>query len=216
MKTNHHNFRFIYTLALVGFLALTTGCSTMAKSWPAYQGTIIDKDTRSPLSDTVVLASWLGAYSSFLGHGGVACFYMASAKTDDNGRYVLPAWKNEKERGKGTEYQTVTLHVYRAGYEYQYVHEKVSTDMEIKLKPFDGSKKDIYENWGKMEVWTRCSGAGESGKARYLFLHAMYEEGMNIANSDEEIRKVKRIESYALDALKSTDAPRFLTVDDLK
>lgn len=87
MKSN----RFLLILVAAIAPLLLHGCySIPVRDWEAMEGVVLDAQTNEPIEGAIVIAHWEGTdrYST------TQCFHSEIAITDENGRYLIPAWRN--------------------------------------------------------------------------------------------------------------------------
>ena len=124
-------------LALV--LALASGCTLML-SGSAMDGRVVDSETGAPIPGALVIVEWKGDIGGPVQSSQV-CFHLEVVRTDEEGRYHVPAWHRRPaadwEGGFfGVRNVEVRTRTYKAGY----LAAVGSSDTDVlRIKPFNGS-----------------------------------------------------------------------------
>jgi len=125
-------------LALV--LALASGCTLML-SGSAMDGRVVDSETGAPIPGALVIVEWKGDIGGPVQSSQV-CFHLEVVRTDEEGRYHVPAWHRRPaadwEGGfYGVRNTEVTRRTYRQG--YTQLRYDPRDRMTILMSPFTGS-----------------------------------------------------------------------------
>lgn len=92
-------------------------------SGPEIRGTVTDMTTGKPVEGAIVIWRWEGRHSVSIADSQHICYRVDLATTDDNGRYLFPAWE---------------------------VHNKDIPDIQGKFDVVRGVYKNGYQWWGTM------------------------------------------------------------------
>ncbi len=104
--------------SLRGFVLICTpllgaGCCLLCpkpiEDWPAEGGLVVDADTGAPIPGAYVIGRWKGYVSS-----QSVCFHAEGRRTDTEGRFELPAWRNTGPF-TNTSYQQYSPRCYLGG-----------------------------------------------------------------------------------------------------
>ena len=93
---------------------LLTGCDYIV-NWPEISGEVYDKETGKPVENAFVIATWWAYWGGTVGGGTTGCMHAEVVRTDANGRYAIPAWKNASDT-KWLQDQRAHLYSYAPGY----------------------------------------------------------------------------------------------------
>ncbi len=195
---------FGFPILLLVLIFLSNGCATMAGSWPAYHGKIVDAQTREPLEGVIVLAAWHGTSSSFA-HSQSGCFHLESSRSDKNGEFVIPEWKDKEKKSRGIMDRYIKFHLYRPGYEYMTLFEETMIEMPVKMEKFSGTLDELFDKGSSIVRWTQCGGAGKYEKNKYQLLKTLYDELKNMEQTKSHSSNLYDIGEGAVRSLLSTD-----------
>jgi len=159
-------------------------------SGPEIRGTVTDVDTGKPIAGAVVIWTWEGMRSMGIADAQHECYRIDFATTDENGRFLFPAWKF---RTKKFPYLRNRYHgpegIYKSGYKW-FVPENGTSGIELQMKSTtelnDTEKAKllarIYSN-------TSCTYANETmtdaTKAQYIqLIRQLRKDVMKLAESN--------------------------------
>jgi hypothetical protein len=167
-----------------GFLLICTtllaaGCCLLCpkpiEDWPAEGGLVVDADTGEPLAGAYVTGRWEGH-----SRGQSSCFHAESTRTDSEGRFAFPAWRNTGPYNT-THYQQFTDGAYLPGYEdvggYTY---------RLKMKRFTGTREERLKYLQDRLPGAWCGEAGASERNLLPYFEAIYREARELAQSDAD------------------------------
>jgi hypothetical protein len=126
--------------------ALASGCTLML-SGSAMEGRVVDSETGAPIPGALVIVEWKGDIGGPVQSSQV-CFHLEVVRTDEEGRYHVPAWHRRPaadwEGGfYGVRNTEVTRRTYRQGYtQLRYDPRDLTT---ILMSPYKGSVNDRLE-----------------------------------------------------------------------
>lgn len=181
------------------FFLLTSGCASSEKEyWPKQEGRVLDATTGKPISDAIVVARWKG----ISGYTNTVCYHVESTTTDKQGRYEIPAWRNDT-RFQNLQDENVVIIPYKAGYE-----ESDRTYKEHSYKqgvyyqqPFEGSREKRLDYLMRVSSATRCGEAKATESNLIPLKQSLYDEAIRIAEKTEYMGKVESL-LFGLESLK--------------
>ena len=138
--------------------ALASGC-TLLLSGSAMDGRVVDSQTGAPIPGALVIVEWKGDIGGPVQSSQV-CFHLEVVRTDEEGRYHVPAWHRRPaadwEGGfYGVRNTEVTRRTYRHG--YTQLRYDPRDRMTILMSPYTGSITDRLEDLAR--TGTRSCGA---------------------------------------------------------
>ncbi|BCO30422.1 hypothetical protein TspCOW1_05250 [Thiohalobacter sp. COW1] len=168
--------------------------------WPKQEGRVLDATTGKPIVDALVVARWKGVS----GYTNTVCYHVESTMTDKQGRYEVPAWRNDT-RFQNLQKEHVEITPFKAGYEESdRTYKEHSYKQGIYyLMNFEGTKAERLDYLLRIPV--ACSSAGYSERNMFDFYLARYKEARNIAVTDKEKEIVTRFKESAASSAISTD-----------
>jgi hypothetical protein len=187
------------TLAVT--LLLVAGCCLLCpkaiEDWPAQQGVVVDADTGEPLAGAYVIGRWRGYVSS---HS--VCFHAEGTRTDSQGRFVFPAWRNTGP------YNTTRYLQYVPG-SYQRGYKETSGRVErMQMKRFTGSREERLQYLHRLATGSACSAqARASNRNLFPFYEAIYREAKELSKTPEEIKDLEWFRYVAASMAIATDTP---------
>jgi hypothetical protein len=152
-------------------------CPKAIEDWPAEQGMVVDADSGEPLAGAYVIGRWRGYVSS---HS--VCFYAEGTRTDSEGRFVLPAWRNTGPYNN-TRYQQYVPRSYQRGYE-----ETSGRVERMQMKRFTGSREERLKYLEGLMRGSACDAAGASQRNMLAYYEAIYQEAKEISETPEELK----------------------------
>jgi len=181
--------RLFTHIALVPMLLSLSfaACSMAPKKivdWPAKEGAVINTETGEPIEGAYVIGHWRG--STF---GKTVCFHAEGTRSDSEGRFVFPAWRNE-DRFNQTSHQYDTTRAYKRGY-----REDGGKTYRISMVPFIGSREERLEYLRALAGG--CHHAGASNRNLYSFYEAIYLEAKSLAVLPAEVKALNSLQ-YAV------------------
>ena len=122
--------------------------------WPLYggpvRGIVIDATTSRPLPDAIVVVKWRGHLGGV--HGPrYPCYHVALARSDGEGKFIVPSWFYDVITGKGPEW-LVSVDAHRTDKPIEYIAYKPGyfipqqpypvgprDDIVVRMQPFVGT-----------------------------------------------------------------------------
>jgi hypothetical protein len=191
---------------VVAFAAAGCGRLPHMLSGARVAGEVVDADTGRPIAGAHVALVWESTIRprGFTGHNArTICYHAAAAVTDTAGRFDIEPWR-EWSTYDVSDADPSAL-VYAAGYvpierltRDPAANPRADTTSErYAMKPFAGSVDERMHMlfWGLAN--RGCAYGGDSQRALYPMLKAIYEEARRSASSPEQI---EQLESFALEA----------------
>jgi len=189
-------------------ILLLSGCCLMCpkavEEWPAEQGVVVDKDTGEPIEGVYVIGHWEGYVG---GHN--VCFHAEGTRTDAQGRFVFPAWRNTGPYNT-TRYQQYAPRPYVRGYKDVGGH---ITRME--MVRFTGTREERLAYLWKMAGST-CNQAGSSKRNLFPFFEAIYLEAKELSKTQEELEKLDKYRYWAAQQAIGVDGDETGSVSEYK
>ena len=183
---------------LAGLLLLTLGCGRSTVEWPGVEGTVVNAETGEPISDAIVIANWYGTG----GWSQTTCFHSESARSDNEGRFTLPAWRNEGRFNKLAN-QYSSARAYKKGYGPDpagWVNER------ILMVPFTGTREERLKYLRRLASSSACdSVAGASLRNLLPLYEAIYQEAKELSNTPEELKDLEWFRYMAADMAIASD-----------
>jgi hypothetical protein len=170
-------FRVRLATVAVTFLFVAGCCLLCPKAiedWPAQQGVVVDADTGEPLAGAYVIGRWRGYVSS-----QSVCFHAEGTRTDSQGRFVLPAWRNTGPYNN-TRYQEFSDYSYLPGYE-----SAGGSNERMRLRRFAGTREERLQSLERMMRGSTCLAAEASERNMLPYYEAIYREVEDLSNSPE-------------------------------
>jgi hypothetical protein len=172
-------------------------------------GQVVDAITREPIAGAHVAFLWESGIipSGFTGHNSRdICYHAAAVVTDQQGRFEIAPWK---------EWSTYDVEVHEPlalVYTRSYVpreivppHDAHGSPNErlttiFSLQPFNGSTDERMHSlfWGLANH--NCFYGGDSQKALYPMLKAIYDESRSIERTEDHSKTVRSIARLAAEA----------------
>ena len=149
-------------------------CPKAIEDWPAQQGMVVDADTGEPLAGAYVIGRWRGYVSS-----QSVCFHAEGTRTDSQGRFVLPAWRNTGPYNN-TSHQQYYSQAYLPGYE-----DVGGRTDRLKMKRFTGTREERLQSLERMMSGAACDAAEASQRNMLPYYEAIYEEAKELSNTPE-------------------------------
>jgi hypothetical protein len=157
-------------------------------------GVVIDSATGQPVPDALVLIKWIG-HTETVHSNNFPCYHAEFAKTDEQGRYHIPAWRMQtKGRAEWIAYihQTgpILAVVYKRGYVMPWRWQ--DNPARVAVEPFQGTIVNRFEYLlgSTYTFLILCEGDARTA----IPLHeAAYQEGVEIATTDSERKLADRL-----------------------
>lgn len=175
------------------FLVLSTTLlplSACALSGGPVAGQVLEEGTQRPIPGVYVVVRWRGELPEFA-DSRMVCYHVASAMTDESGRYQIPAWSKEVEKDwqKRIINKRFIVTAYKAGFG---LPEKPSQKQEIVLMaPFKRPAGERLDFLVRVFGTAGCGSGGESDKNSIPFMRAVYGEALDLGQSIEKKRMVE-------------------------
>lgn len=169
-------------------------------------GVVSDAKSNEPLAGAIIIVHWIGHLSG--SHGPrYPCYYIALARSDENGVFDVPKWKLSRDdgprwyRGMTTDNieEPIETLAYKPGYflERSPVTSAVNKDVSLKMEPFVGS---VQKRLGYLvSPFGRHVMCDADDKALIPLYQAMYDEAKASATTAEELKTA----NYLLVALET-------------
>ena len=187
-----------------GFLLISTtllaaGCCLLCpkaiEDWPAQQGMVVDADTGEPRAGAYVIGRWRGYVSS-----QSVCFHAEGTRTDSEGRFVFPAWRNTGPYNT-TRYQQYVPRSYQRGYK-----ETSGRVERMQMKRFTGSREERLEYLHRLATGSGCDPqAGVSVRNLFPLYEAIYREAKELSETPEELKELEWFRYMAADMAIASD-----------
>jgi hypothetical protein len=175
-------------VALVVMMLSACDLGSLEVSGGPIEGRVTMGDTGKPLSGAIVYVQWIGS----LAHGST-CYHAATATTDSDGLYSIPAWKKPSPYGKLRSPFT-RFRVFKAGMteaENQFGESR-------RLELFKGSRQERLAYLQQAMQRTMCGPASDQTVQRAALpaRKAIYDEAMLIAQTEDEKRTARLLVYY--------------------
>jgi hypothetical protein len=167
---------FVFGLG-IGALLLLPACGFFGEptaEGEALKGRVLELGSDRPVAGAVVLAFWVGEVASLADSSGV-CFHVASATTDEQGRYHTTAWRKQTKFAR-SKHQGVSITAFKPG--YRTIRTSGGT---VYLEPLTGSREEMIKALGDVWSSTGCPNGGESLKNKVPFIDLLRDEVQKIA-----------------------------------
>jgi hypothetical protein len=170
-------------------------CPKAIEDWPAQQGVVVDADTGEPLAGAYVIGRWRGYVSS---HS--VCFHAEGTRTDSQGRFVLPAWRNTGPYNT-TRYQEFSDYSYLPGYE-----SAGGSNERKRLRRFTGTREERLQYLMRVATGSACDAqAGVSVRNLFPLYEAIYREAKELSETPEELKDLEWFRYMAADMAIASD-----------
>lgn len=153
---------------------LLAGCNSQTYKGGAIHGTLIDASSRASIEDAYVAIYWGGWVSSLAATSG-QCLHVGIAKTDADGRFLLPAWDSRKTNVSDV---SAAWFVFKPGYDFQ-IGESSNINGFVPLPEgqYLVNRIDEPDEWIQKMIGRVPSGCGREDnqtlKAQIAFYDAM-------------------------------------------
>jgi hypothetical protein len=186
-------------LLLIGMTCFAAGCCLLCpkaiEDWPAQKGVVVDTDTGEPLAGAYVIGRWRGYVSS---HS--VCFHAEGTRTDSQGRFVLPAWRNTGPYNN-TSHQQYYSQAYFPGYE-----DVGGRTDRLELKRFTGTREERLQSLTRVATGSACDPqAGVSVRNLFPLYEAIYQEAKEMSETPEELKELEWFRYIAVDMAIASD-----------
>jgi len=168
-------------LILILVCALAGGCTLML-SGSAMDGRVVDSETGAPIPGALVIVEWKGDIGGPVQSSQV-CFHLEVVRTDEEGRYHVPAWHRRPavdwEGGfYGVRNVDVIRRTYKSGYlQLKYEPQNVAN---ILMQRFEGTPEQRIDYLNRLG--TPSCGREDGSRANELILwSAICHEARTIA-----------------------------------
>lgn len=181
------------------FFIVTNGCaSSESEYWPKLEGRVLDAATGKPIEDVIVVARWKG----ISGYTNTVCYHVESTTTDKQGRYEIPAWRNDT-RFQSLLNENVVITTFKAGYEESdRIYKEHSYKQGVYYQQtFNGSHEERLEYLMRVSSATRCGEADTTESNLIPLKQSLYDEATRIAETPEDMGKVESL-LFGLESLK--------------
>jgi len=196
-----HRRTWLSGFTVVIAILLLSGCCLMCpkavEEWPAEQGVVVDKDTGEPIEGVYVIGHWEGYVG---GHN--VCFHAEGTRTDAQGRFVFPAWRNTGPYNT-TRYQQYAPRPYVRGYKDVGGH---ITRME--MVRFTGTREERLGYLRSLIPGSACDPAARSSRRNlFPFFEAIYQEAKDLSNTPEDQKELEWFRYVAATMAIASDTP---------
>jgi hypothetical protein len=181
-----------------------------------FDGQVLEKGTNQPISGAIVVSKWSGTTSDLV-HSHPSCVHVATAKTDEQGRYHIDAWATPVQAGLFSSFELgePRIWAYKRGYAWvdaEGRHLGPSTqdrNASMTMEPFKGTEDERLKALWLIIQANNCHGIGiNSQKNLYRLYAPMYEEAQSVATTPYEMdTTVKWIGNAAFETLVNWDRP---------
>ena len=151
--------------------ALASGC-TLTLSGSAMDGRVVDSETGAPNTGALVIVEWKGDIGGPVQSSQV-CFHLEVVRTDEEGRYHVPAWHRRPAADwEGGFYGVRNVEVSRRTYKSGYMQSKYEPQnvANILMRRFDGTPEQRIEYLN--HLGTPSCGRDDGSRANELSLWA--------------------------------------------
>jgi len=177
-------------LRLILMLPMLLPLSACGLSGGPLSGQVLEEDTNKPVPGAIVVVRWRGDLPGFADSRTV-CYHVASAITDEAGRYRIPAWSKEAEKDwqKRIINKEFTVVAYKSGYGFP---KQPSQKQQIVLMaPFKGTAGERLDFLVRIFGAAGCGSQGESDKNGIPFMKAVYAEALNLGQTKDKKRMLE-------------------------
>jgi len=187
-------------------LSLMMSLEACALSGGPVSGRVLEEGTKAPIVGAYVSVCWTGYVSSMVDATTVE-FHAALARTDEQGRFHIPAWKKDpvhpwQENIRGI---SPSFKVYFPGYTYS-DSETIVEKGTFLLKRDTSPPSARFERI--MTSTHPCLGAGQSNRSLYPLDEALYQEAKPLAVTKREHEKLQLLREIAASDKLSVDQDR--------
>ena len=178
------------------FISLSA-CSDLPKTWPKFQGQVLEYSTNKPIEGVHVIVKWEGGvgivdYQS-------KCYYMEGAITDTEGNFIIPEFNESLSTGMiSSRYMLHTI--YKSGFEVYTPPSqtyRINTDTTWFMKKFEGTTDERFKYFRELMASLICSNAGISKRNAYPLHREVYFEAKKLAETDEQRETVEWLRDIA-------------------
>ena len=160
-------------------------------SGSAMDGRVVDSETGAPIPGALVIVEWKGDIGGPVQSSQV-CFHLEVVRTDEEGRYHVPAWHRRPaadwEGGfYGVRNTEVTRRTYRQG--YTQLRYDPRDRMTILMSPYTGTTSERLEHL----AFTGTSGCGAADGSlihEAVIWHAVCEEAKRYGEARISLKKL--------------------------
>lgn len=178
-------------VALLSFTAMSA-CQSGDTGARAIHGVVLEKGSNKPLAGAIVKVDWHGISQDFGGHGS-GCFYVDTAVTDAQGRFVVPAWRFSEQRRKIGPVKFLNNagepRIYFRGYKETYELSGMRIRVDENGVGTYLMEPDMSTPAQRMELLHAyshaCSGAGPYQNSMRILYFALLDEGQGLATTKD-------------------------------
>lgn len=181
--TRHKGISRVVLVA--GVLLLVFGFWMSTVEWPAVEGAVVDEATSEPIAGAIVIGNWSGTG----GYSQTVCFHSESARSDNQGRFTLPAWRRPFRKLSN---QQVIVVAYKKGYSLAPGWNR----KRILMLPFTGTREERLKDLSDLAANT-CSHAGSSKRNLYAFFKAIYLEAKELSVAQKDMENLNYFRYWA-------------------
>jgi len=173
--------KYPWALLLFTALILQTACSPASQP---VEGVITNYETGEPVPDAYVAALWTGTAGG-LGHGGGAiCFHVEVTKTDENGRYHIPAPEIRPEYANYPKPRILIIS-YKQGYRWAEWVNGVPSPWDQLIETDETSEARMHSLHDVIKN-THCDQAGDGDKNLLPLYEALYADAEQAVKTKED------------------------------
>lgn len=170
-------------LAVMGAMALHA-CTSFGA---AVSGVVVDEATAKPVADAIVVVRWHGRFIK-----GGPCYYVATTRTNAEGRYLVSAWIRPWHPNQLLATSTgIWPEAYKPGHVTVFKEDTIPALDRIVMTAFRGTKDEYFDRVLSLRTWA-CDEAGVSQKS----LRQLYVAAARDAATLAETQNQERIASF--------------------
>lgn len=183
----------IFTMLLI--LNMLTACA-VPKVWTPQKGQVVDWNTKEPIAEAIVVASWKGDFLAVV-HSIETCYHVESTITDESGYFKIPMYMDGPKILIG---KFVSFWAFKPGYKTStYKREGKSglyfrDDLKRNIYYLEKDHRPVKERLEYLSsISSGCGAEDGSEKNLLVYLRALYEEAKSIAVTKEDKKKTEYI-----------------------
>ena len=185
---------------LVSCLPLISSCSEV--SGGPMNGRVSDEGDGRPIEGAIVVLKWKASLSGV--HGSrYPCYHAEIAKSDPDGRFVVPRWTVDTSRAPPGDWlrdvnvfrtstidKPIEIQIFKPGYsgDEQVSHDKSNVD--LKMRAFNGTTIEWLQYMLVLSRHVLCEGGNEK---TLPLLEAMHTDARKVASTPEEVKRAESL-----------------------
>ncbi|MFV2057118.1 MAG: hypothetical protein ACC707_11670 [Thiohalomonadales bacterium] len=198
-----HLPRTFFTLLILLIVLTSTGCAFVSlKNWFEANGQVIYLDNTQPVPNALIAAVWRGKNMD-TENGDPICYHVETTRTDNDGAFKIPAWKEYFEYGNISEKKLFVV-IYKPGFWTQQTLLLAPSDSQVRKYRIESISDQNRQTVSKYRLrylqkivgLTSCNITGANRPKLQELYTAILAEAEDIAQTPKDKKIVESLRNW--------------------